>query len=122
VSSITAVQAGVELSAAASHNLRLAIVGAAGGSWAHGASGLSARADLVGRFLLDPDFQMHWAPYAGGGVGARYDRIGDWRGVLIAVIGIEGPDWNGVVPFIEAGVGGGARFGIGLRAAQHARR
>lgn len=116
VSSITAVHAGAELSAIAGHYLRVAAVGGLGGSWNDGSSGLSARAEVMGRFMLDPDFRARWAPYAAGGLGARYDQIEpDWRATLIAALGVEGPDWNGVVPFLEAGYGGGARFSIGLR-------
>jgi hypothetical protein len=116
-SSITAVQAGTELTVPAGRNLRMALVGALGGSMGHGESGLSARAELVGRFLLDPDFIKRWAPYAGGGIGARYDRIRSrsWSGVVSLFIGVEGPNWNGVVPFVELGFGGGGRFGMGLR-------
>jgi len=115
---ITALQAGVEVSAPAGENVRVAIVGAAGQSWRDGASGLSARAELTGRFLLDPEFRARWAPYVGGGVGARYDHVGDWRGVLSLVIGVEGPKWGSTVPFLEAGYGGGARIGIGFRKAR----
>lgn len=114
-SSITAVQAGAELSVPAGRNLRTALVGALGGSTRHGETGLSARAELVGRFLLDPDFTARWAPYAGGGIGARYDRIRNWSGVVSLFVGLEGPNWNGVVPFLEVGYGGGGRFGMGLR-------
>ncbi|HEY7878869.1 MAG TPA: hypothetical protein VIC55_11610 [Gemmatimonadaceae bacterium] len=121
-SSITAVQAGAELSTVAGRNVRIALITAAGVSWNDGRSGLSARADLVGRFLLDPDFTMRWAPYVGGGLGLRYDRIADWRGTLIAVIGVEGPNVSGVVPFFEAGLGGGVRFGFGVRATRRAGR
>lgn len=115
VARITAVQAGVEGNLIAGRYVRLGLVGAVGGSWRDGASGVSARSEAVGRFILDPDFTARWAPYAGAGLGVRYDRIADWRGVLIAVIGLEGPDWSGVVPFIEAGYGGGTRLGIGVR-------
>jgi len=115
---ITALQAGVEVSAPAGENVRVAIVGAAGQSWRDRASGLSARAELTGRFLLDPEFRARWAPYVGGGVGARYDHVGDWRGVLSLVIGVEGPKWGSTVPFLEAGYGGGARIGIGFRKAR----
>jgi len=121
-STITAVQAGAELSARASTNVRIGLTIAAGESWAHGRAGFSARADLVGRFLLDPGFQMRWAPYAGGGLGLRYDKIGDWRGTVIAVLGIEGPNWSGVVPFAEGGFGGGVRLGVGFRATRRAGR
>lgn len=116
VSSITAVQAGAELSVIAGRYMRVAAVGGLGGSWNDGSSGLSARAEVVGRFMLDPDLAARWAPYAAGGLGARYDHITPgWRATLIVALGLEGPDWNGVVPFFEAGYGGGARFGIGLR-------
>ena len=116
VSTLTAVHAGAELSAIAGRYLRVAAVGGLGGSWNDGSSGLSARAEVVGRFMLDPDFRARWAPYAAGGLGAHYDDIGpDWRATLIIALGMEGPDWNGVVPFFEAGYGGGARFSIGLR-------
>ena len=121
-SSITAVQAGLEMSAAASTNLRVSLVTGVGESWSHGRTGLSARADLVGRFLLDPDFSMRWAPYAGGGLGLRYDKIGNWRGTIIAVLGIEGPNWSGVVPFVEGGFGGGVRLGVGFRATRRVGR
>lgn len=116
VSSITAVQAGAELSAVAGRYMRVAAVGGVGGSWNDGSSGLSARAEVIGRFMLDPDFRTRWAPYAAGGLGARYDHVGaGWRATLIIALGVEGPNWNGVVPFFEAGYGGGARFGMGLR-------
>lgn len=121
-SSITAVQAGAEVSAPAGHSLRVALVGGLGGSWGHGSSGLSARAELLGRFLLDPDFARRWAPYAGGGLGLRYDHIAERRGVLVLFVGVEGPNWNGVVPFIEAGYGGGGRVGFGFRKTRAAGR
>lgn len=116
ISSITAVQGAVELSAPAGRYVRVAAVGGLGGSWDGGSSGLSARAELIGRFMLDPEFRARWAPYAAGGLGARYDRVADgWRATLVIALGLEGPDWNGVVPFLEVGYGGGARFGLGLR-------
>ncbi len=118
-SSITAVQVGTELSAVAGRYVRVAAVGGMGGSWNDGSSGLSARAELLGRFMLDPDFASRWAPYAVGGLGARYDRVADgWRATLIFALGLEGPNLNGVVPFFEAGLGGGGRFSVGLRKAR----
>lgn len=116
-SRIRAVQAGVELDARAGRYVRLGVVGAAGESWYAGASGLSARLEAVGRFELDPDFASRWAPYLTAGLGARYDRVGSWRGVMSAAIGVEGPNANGVIPFVEVGWGGGFRVGLGLRKA-----
>ncbi len=112
---ITAIQAGVELSARTAEYVRLGLVGGLGGSWSDSTGGLSARLELAGRFMLDPEFTVRWSPYATGGIGVRYDRIAAWRGVLVVGVGIEGPDWNGVVPFLEVGYGGGGRVGVGLR-------
>jgi hypothetical protein len=116
-SRITAMQGAAEVSIAGGRYTRLALVGGLGGSWKGSSGGLSARVDAVGRFVLDPDFLTRWAPYVGGGIGGRYDRIADsqWRADLIVFVGIEGPNWNGVVPFVEAGYGGGGRLGLGFR-------
>jgi len=46
-----------------------------------------------------------------------YDGSEKWRGVLVGVLGVEGPAAGHVVPAIEAGFGGGARFGFALRRA-----
>lgn len=115
---ITAVHAGAELGAIAGRYTRIAAVGGVGGSWDNGSSGISARGEVLGRFVLDPDLTVRWAPYVAGGLGARYDRIVGWRATLTAALGVEGPNWNGVIPFVEIGYGGGGRFGMGLRRAR----
>jgi hypothetical protein len=117
-----AVQGGVGVSLPAGRSLRLELVGAAGASTIGGPTGLSARLDGIARFLLDPDFISRWGGYGGGGLGARYDRGAGWRGVLVALIGLEGPKAGGVVPFVEVGYGGGARVGAGVRTAVAGRR
>lgn len=122
VARITALQAGFEASVSGGRNLRLGLTGAGGVSWRDGASGASARVEATGRFILDPEFTQRWAPYAVAGLGVRYDRIGAWRGVVSLALGLEGPRWGGMVPFLEAGYGGGARLGAGLRRALPGRR
>jgi hypothetical protein len=77
--------------------------------------GLSARGDAVIHFLLDPQPRMRWSPYAGGGIGARYDRGPGWRAVAIIVAGVNAPKWKHAAPFLEAGFGDGVRIGAGLR-------
>ena len=79
---------------------------------------VSARADAIVHFLLDPRHLMRWSPYAGGGIGARYDRSQPWRAVAILVVGVNAPKWKHAAPFIEAGLGGGFRIGAGLRRAE----
>lgn len=118
----TAVQGGVGVNVPAGRSVRLELVGAAGASTIGGDAGFSTRLDGIARYLLDPDFVSRWGAYGGGGLGARYDRGAGWRGVLIALIGLEGPRWGGVVPFVEVGYGGGARVGAGVRRAVAERR
>jgi hypothetical protein len=81
-------------------------------------SNVSARGDAIVHFLIDPAHVMRWSPYAGGGIGARYDRGPEWRAVAIVVAGVNAPKWKHAIPFIEAGFGGGVRIGAGLRRAR----
>lgn len=117
-----AFQGGVGVTVPAGTNLRASLVGGVGGSTEHGRRGVSARIDGIARFLLDPTFATAWTPYAGGGMSLRYDRGPHWRGVLVLLLGIEGPPRGSVVPFVEAGWGGGVRVGFGFRRALRGRR
>ena len=113
---------GVGVNVPASVYVRLGIVGAAGQAWRKGESTASGRIDALVRFVVDPFRESRWAPYAAGGLGAMYDGSEKWRGVIVGVLGIEGPATGHVVPAIEAGFGGGARFGVALRRAMRGRR
>jgi hypothetical protein len=92
----------------------------AGGVIAGGAqpAGAAARADLFGRFLLDPLAEHRWGPYVTAGASYRADSRDHGRVYLLALIGVEGPRQGRVVPAIEAGLGGGFRIGVVLRQAQ----
>jgi hypothetical protein len=117
----TAVQGALGLTLPLGNYVRLDGVAGAGVERSAGASGASARGDLVGRFLLDPFRQSRWSGYAGAGLSALRSE-GDWRGYLLAVIGVEGPGAHGVLPALELGLGGGARVGVVLRSAASDRR
>ena len=80
------------------------------------------RADVVGRFLVDPFAQTARGPYAGGGLSVRDDAGDRARVYLLALVGVEGRRQHGVYPALELGVGGGVRLGIALRAAPADRR
>lgn len=82
----------------------------------------AGRVDGLVRFVVDPFREFRWAPYAAGGISAIYDGREDWRGVLVGVLGLEGPAQGNVVMAIEVGFGGGARVGIALRRAMRGRR
>jgi hypothetical protein len=92
----------------------------AGGVIAGGAqpAGAAARADVFGRFLLDPLAEHRWGPYLTGGASYRADSRDHGRVYLLALVGVEGPRQGRVIPAIEAGLGGGFRIGFVLRRAQ----
>jgi len=118
----SALQGALGLDIAFSPELHLELAAGAGPAFGGGAgASFSARGDAVVRFLLDPRHLRRWTPYAGGGVGARYDGSydgsPDWRAVAIVVVGVDAPRWKQAIPFIEAGLGGGFRIGAGVRRA-----
>lgn len=114
----SALQAAIGADIPFSPDLHLEIAAGAGPAFGGGpGASFSARGDAVIHFLLDPGHLMRWTPYAGGGVGARYDRSADWRTVAIVVVGVNAPRWKHAIPFIEAGLGGGFRLGAGVRRA-----
>ena len=69
---------------------------------------------LVGRFLLDPFRQSRWSGYGGAGLSALHTEH-DWRGYMLAVVGVEGPGGRRFLPALEIGLGGGTRIGLVLR-------
>jgi hypothetical protein len=124
------VQAGVGISVPAGIYVRTGLVAAAGA----GRHGFQGRTDLFSRFSLDPFRQSRWAPYAGAGLSGLYrpKLDGGSKAYLLVYIGVEGPlpyqgragyqAIAGWVPFVEAGLGGGARIGIGFRRGVSSRR
>ncbi|HEY8796074.1 MAG TPA: hypothetical protein VIM15_14135 [Gemmatimonadaceae bacterium] len=114
-----ALQGALGADVAISPEMHLELAAGIGPSFSSDAgSNVSARADAIVHFLIDPSHVMRWSPYAGGGIGARYDRGPEWRAVAIVVVGVNAPRWKHAIPFIEAGFGGGVRIGAGLRRAR----
>jgi len=113
---------GFGLNVPATTYVRLGIVAAMGQAWSGGDATIAGRVDGVVRFVLDPLRESRWAPYAAGGIGAIYDGSEKWRGVLVGVLGVEGPATGRVVPAIEIGFGGGVRVGVAFRRAMRGRR
>lgn len=114
----TALQAGAGASTPLGTYARLDLVGGLGTQLddAGGAGrGISARVDLVARYLFDPFREKRIGVYAGGGLSTRYDRGPEWRGLMVALLGIEGRPGRLAVPFLEVGYGGGLRIGLGVR-------
>jgi hypothetical protein len=74
------------------------------------------RADLLGRFTLDPFRQQRWGLSIGGGLSFRRQTY------LAAVVDLEGPEWAGLLPALQVGVSGGWRAGLVLRRAIKGKR
>jgi hypothetical protein len=118
----SAVQLGVGAGLPVGTYVRVEATVAGGVTRRDGATVGGARADLVGRFLVDPFAQTPRGPYAGGGVSVRRDGGDRARVYLLAVFGVEGARHHGAYPSLELGLGGGVRLGIVLRASPAGRR
>jgi hypothetical protein len=121
-----AIHAGIGLNVPLGTYVRVELVGAGGPSWNDGRSGASARADVITRFSFDPFLERRWGVSAGGGVSLRYDELSPsddrWRPLIAIVLDLEGPVTGPVTPALQIGLGGGARVGMVLRAADRFRR
>jgi hypothetical protein len=82
----------------------------------------SGRAEVVGRFVLDPFRQARWGPYVGAGLIARLDDGEPSRMLLALVVGTELPGRRQWVPALEVGYGGGVRVALALRRGLPTRR
>lgn len=118
VARVSAVQAGIGVTAVTGTYLRSGVVGAVGLS----RHGLSGRIDAVARFHFDPFRQSRWAPYGGGGISGRFDRDEGAHAYLLVLLGLDGPLRHGMSPSFEVGLGGGARVGVIFRQATGERR
>ena len=95
--------------------VRLDGVLAAGVARARGETLGSGRAEVVGRFLLDPFLQSRWGFHGGGGIIARLDEGADPRGYITLLFGAELPNEGRWRPAIEIGIGGGTRIALVVR-------
>jgi hypothetical protein len=118
VAAKTGAQVGVGVNVPAGYYLRLGLTTAAGPVWQGARTTVSGRVDLAARYLLDPFREVRWSFYGGTGLTTRWDESARWRGYLLFLAGIEGPEHRGWTPAIEVGLGGGARLGVVLRRAR----
>jgi len=102
--------AGVTASMRPSSRTRIALY--AGGGVTGDGNGVG-RAELLGHFLLSPR-SMHTGVYAGGGLAGVF-ASGAANGYLVLLVGLESRPGGRGGWFVEAGLGGGARFAAGYR-------
>ena len=118
VAKVTAAHAGIGFTVKTGTYLRSGLDAGLGAS----RDGISGRIDFVNRFHLDPFRQFKWAPYAGGGVSARFEDNRKRRAYVLIFLGVDGPARHGLGTSIEAGLGGGGRIGMIIRRAAAERR
>lgn len=114
-------QAGVGANVPLGYYARLEIDGAFGPTKRDSIDYSSGRADVVGRFLLDPFAEAPFGFSIGGGVSTLIERSRA-HAYLVVVMDLEIPRVGPVVPAVQLGLGGGVRVGIIARAYQHGRR
>lgn len=100
------------LTASLRPSLRTRIALYAGGGVNGDGNGIG-RAELVGHFLLNPR-SARSGLYAGGGLAGVFASGAD-NGYLVLLVGLESKPGGRGGWFVEAGVGGGARFAAGYR-------
>ena len=116
-----ALHAGLGVTIPVGTYVRAGIVGGLGlGENEAGNSGTSGRTDLIARFNLDPFRDRRWAPYAVGGISARYG--GSSRTALLLAAGLEGPLRGRITPALELGFAGGVHIAAVLRRGMPRRR
>lgn len=118
IAETSAVHAGAGVSFSTGTYLRSGVVAALGSS----RDGISGRIDFLNRFHLDPFRESRWAPYAGGGLTARFDDGHNSRVYLLVIFGVDGPAKRGLTTSFEAGFGGGGRIGAVIRRTSAERR
>lgn len=88
--------------------------------WREGPAVGLMRADATVRFLLDPFAERRRGLYGGVGISARHAAggVGSQPPVLLLLAGVESRPRDGRVWAVEAGLGGGVRFGLVRRRAR----
>lgn len=117
-----ALHAGAGLTRDVGSYVRLDYVIAGGAAWSGSQAVPSGRAEVVGRFLLDPFRQSRWGFYAGGGLIGRLDDGDEARGYITLLFGAELPGERPMSPAIELGIGAGTRIALVVRRGRADRR
>jgi hypothetical protein len=101
---------------------RVAILGGFGRAWNEGVSGDSYRAEVQGRFHMDPLRSTRFGLYGIGGVTAGHDPFNDWQSRLVVGVGAELPAYARSTLAIEAALAGGLRLSLAARRVPLGRR
>lgn len=120
--SADAIHAGLGVATELGTYFRLAGIVGAGAADVGDETAVSGRAEIVGRFVLDPLRQAKWGLYGATGVLVRHDDGPGTHGFVTLLVGLELPSGGRTVPAVEVGMGGGVRLAFVLRRGRLGRR
>ena len=119
---VDVVHAGLGVAAELGTYFRLAGMFGAGVAGVADETVASGRAEIVGRFVLDPLRQARWGLYGSTGLVARHEDGPGTRAFVTIVVGVELPTSSRTVPAVELGMGGGVRVALVVRRGRPGRR
>ncbi len=122
VARVDALHAGLGATTDLGSYVRLDAVVAGGAARLADETVASGRAEVVGRFLLDPFRQTRWGVYGGAGLLVRHDDGPGTNGYVTLLFGAELPGARRMVPALEVGIGGGTRMALVVRRGRLNRR
>lgn len=101
---------------------RLAFLAGAGVAWTESESGTSYRAEVQGRFHLDPLRSSPFGLYGIGGIATMHDTFTGWQSRLVLGAGVELPAYARTTLAVEAALAGGLRLTTAIRRVPLGRR
>jgi hypothetical protein len=101
---------------------RLALLAGYGRAWDGPRDGESYRAEIQGRFHLDPLRTTRFGLYGVGGIVASHDPFADWQSRMVVGGGVELPAYARSTIAVEAALAGGLRLSLAARRVPLGRR
>ena len=110
--SVTVAQLGGGFHVNSGTYMRLALLAGYGVATSGNASSPSYRAEVQGRFHLDPTRSSRFGFYGLGGILTSHDHFSDWQSRIVAGAGVELPAHGRGTVAIEVALAGGVRISV----------
>lgn len=102
--------------------VRVALLGGYGRAWNDEQHGASYRAEIQGRFHMDPLRSTRLGLYGIGGIVTSHDPFSDWQSRLVLGAGAELPAHARATLAVEVALAGGLRLSVAARRVPLGRR